>query len=72
MDKELREAGISSPVGSCFGGCGEVGCAFSGSRPVDSFAAASVGFPLAMLIDKGESIATKSCFFLLRLTRVVR
>ena len=53
MGREFREDGISSPVGSCFGGCGEVGCGFNGSWPVDSFAAASVEFSLAMLIDEG-------------------
>ena len=65
--REVREAGISSPIGCCFGGCGEVGCAFSGSRPVDSFAAASVGLSLAILIGEGLAIVIKSYFLVLRL-----
>ena len=32
-----------------------MGCAFSGSRPVDSFAAASVGLSLDIVMGKGEN-----------------
>ena len=60
--REIREEGISSPVGCCFGGCGEVGCAFSGSRPVDSFAAASVGLSLDIVIGEWRIIVYQERF----------
>lgn len=46
--RAARDDGISSPVDCCFGGWGEVGCAFRGSIPVDSLAAARVGLSLAI------------------------